>query len=196
MSGKPFEESSFVVVMVGEGVDDSLLIHGWEHVCRHLRDEEGFTLDELCIDDDAWTRRDQDSEKLECRTEFEIGWLRITRIFQDSAGTVYDATGLGPRELADKVDAGEKFKAFVHAYLDQHDVPHGDPTNQHQIEGCRIGARLDLLFAQLTALQKDAERWRKLLEHSVSFTGDVLVIGEEPGQLDGNRLTVFVDSLS
>jgi len=50
-----------------------------------------------------------------------------------------------------KADAGEKFKSFCHSYLDQHGVPHGDPMNQHQIDGCRIGARLDLLFAERDA---------------------------------------------
>lgn len=49
---------------------------------------------------------------------------------------------------ADERDKLQKFKEFVHAYLDQHGVPHGDPTNEHQKAGCRIGARLDLLFAQ------------------------------------------------
>lgn len=64
------------------------------------------------------------------------------------AHEVLHNTGLTPRELADKADAGEKFKTFVHAYLDEHGVTHGDPSNQHQIEGCRIGARLDLMFAE------------------------------------------------
>ncbi|MCC6156073.1 MAG: hypothetical protein IT367_20075 [Candidatus Hydrogenedentes bacterium] len=43
-----------------------------------------------------------------------------------------------------------QFKAFVHGYLDLHGVPQGDPDNQHQKEGCRIGARLDLLLAERT----------------------------------------------
>jgi hypothetical protein len=55
-------------------------------------------------------------------------------------------------DLLKCIEAAEKFKTFVHAYLDQHGVPHGDPTNQHQVEGCRIGARLDLLFAQREGL--------------------------------------------
>ena len=48
------------------------------------------------------------------------------------------------RELAKAAE----FKTFVHSYLDAHGVPHGDPANEHQKAGCRIGARLDLLFAQ------------------------------------------------
>jgi hypothetical protein len=50
--------------------------------------------------------------------------------------------------ILDQLEAAERFKAFVHAYLDLHGVPHGDPDNPHQKAGCRIGARLDLLFAQ------------------------------------------------
>jgi hypothetical protein len=48
-----------------------------------------------------------------------------------------------------RAEAGDRFKAFVHGYLDKQGVPHGDPNNPHQREGCRIGARLDMLFARL-----------------------------------------------
>ena len=68
----------------------------------------------------------------------------------------------------DKADAGERFKAFVHSYLDSHGVPHGDPTNQHQIEGCRIGARLDLLFAERDAARKKLAE----LEEYIASTHD------------------------
>lgn len=57
-------------------------------------------------------------------------------------------------ELRAKADAGERFKSFVHSYLTQHGVPEGDPNNQHQKEGCRIGARLDLLFAERDRLRE------------------------------------------
>jgi hypothetical protein len=48
----------------------------------------------------------------------------------------------------------DEFKTFVHAYLDSNGVPEGDPENPHQKAGCRIGARLDLLFAQRDAAVK------------------------------------------
>jgi hypothetical protein len=51
-----------------------------------------------------------------------------------------------------KVEAAERFKTFVHEYLTQHGVPEGDPENPHQKEGCRIGARLDLMFAERNRL--------------------------------------------
>ena len=58
-------------------------------------------------------------------------------------------------DLEDKVAALQRFKDFCHAYLDAHGVPHGDPDNPHQKEGCRIGARLDLLFAKLADAPKE-----------------------------------------
>lgn len=57
------------------------------------------------------------------------------------------------QELRDKLAGAERFKTFVHAYLDQHGVLHGDPENQHQKEGCRIGARLDLIFTEIRRLR-------------------------------------------
>ena len=48
-------------------------------------------------------------------------------------------------------DKLQAFKDWVHGYLDAQGVPHGDPENRHQQEGCRIGARLDLLFAERDA---------------------------------------------
>ncbi len=61
------------------------------------------------------------------------------------------------------VAKGDAFKTFVHAYLDAHGVPHGDPTNKHQQEGCRIGARLDLLLAQRNVLGLCCQEARELL---------------------------------
>ncbi len=67
-------------------------------------------------------------------------------------------------DLVAEVEKGRAFKAFVHAYLDAHGVPHGDPENQHQREGCRIGARLDLLLAQ-----RDNARQAALLEAAAAL---------------------------
>jgi hypothetical protein len=60
--------------------------------------------------------------------------------------------------LRDQLEAAEKFKAFVHAYLDQHGVPADDPDNEHSKQGCRIGARLDLLFEQRDGADRRRER--------------------------------------
>lgn len=50
-------------------------------------------------------------------------------------------------QLRDQRNALLKFKIFVHEYLTRHGVPEDDPTNPHSKEGCRVGARLDLLRA-------------------------------------------------
>jgi hypothetical protein len=60
-----------------------------------------------------------------------------------------------------RLAAAEKFKTFVHSYLDQHGVAHGDPENQHQKEGCRIGARLDLMFARTAAAEKERDELKQ-----------------------------------
>lgn len=67
-------------------------------------------------------------------------------------------------EALQRAEAAERFKTFVHGYLDSHGVPHGDPANQHQVEGCRIGARLDLLFAERDALAAEILRLKTLNE--------------------------------
>ena len=72
------------------------------------------------------------------------------------------------RLRADKLQA---FKEFVHRYLSQHGVPEGDPENPHQKEGCRIGARLDLLLAE-------RDRLAALLEGLAHDDGDVKATGE------------------
>jgi hypothetical protein len=62
------------------------------------------------------------------------------------------------RQLRAREQQAQKFKTFVHDYLTEHGVPEGDPTNQHQIEGCRIGARLDLLFAREQQIREALEK--------------------------------------
>jgi hypothetical protein len=44
----------------------------------------------------------------------------------------------------------QKFKDWVHNYLDTHGVPH-HPPGTHGEHGCRIGDRMDWLMAQLAA---------------------------------------------
>lgn len=64
--------------------------------------------------------------------------------------------------LRDKAEAGERFKSFCHSYLDARGVPHGDPESPHQVQGCRIGARLALVFAErdrLRAALKRIQEW-------------------------------------
>lgn len=60
-------------------------------------------------------------------------------------------------ELEAERDKLQRFKDWVHAYLDQHGVPH-HPSGPHGAEGCRIGDRMDWLMAgrdRLLAACKD-----------------------------------------
>lgn len=61
------------------------------------------------------------------------------------------------------MEAAACFKAFVHSYLTEHGVPEGDPDNHNQKEGCRIGARLDLLFAQRDEARAEVEKLRGVI---------------------------------
>ncbi len=49
------------------------------------------------------------------------------------------------------------FKAYVHKRLDDAGVP-VDPESSHKAEGCRIGGRLDLVFAERDTLREQLER--------------------------------------
>ena len=52
------------------------------------------------------------------------------------------------KTLQSERDKLAAFKSWVHSYLDVHGVPH-HPPGTHGAEGCRIGDRLDWVFAQL-----------------------------------------------
>ncbi len=49
-------------------------------------------------------------------------------------------------------DKLQAFKDYVHARLDAAGVP-ADPESPHKAEGCRIGGRLDVVFAEQDALR-------------------------------------------
>lgn len=56
-----------------------------------------------------------------------------------------------------------KFKAWVHAYLDSKGIPH-HPPGTHGAEGCRIGDRMDFVFAEIDRLraiesQAEPQQW-------------------------------------
>lgn len=55
--------------------------------------------------------------------------------------------------IADRLEAGEKFKKWVHDYLDGKGIP-THPDGPHSKEGCRIGDRMDMVFARLAAAEK------------------------------------------
>jgi hypothetical protein len=52
------------------------------------------------------------------------------------------------------------FKAYVHKRLDDAGVP-VDPDSPHKAEGCRIGGRLDHVFAEFERLKREADDSRE-----------------------------------
>lgn len=52
-------------------------------------------------------------------------------------------------------DKLQAFKDWVHAYLDEHGVPH-HPPGPHGAEGCRIGDRMDWLMDKIKGLEAEA----------------------------------------
>lgn len=64
------------------------------------------------------------------------------------------------REGRDKLAA---FKAYVHKRLDDQGVP-VDPDSPHKAEGCRIGGRLDWLFADAAATDAEALKLRAAIK--------------------------------
>jgi hypothetical protein len=59
-------------------------------------------------------------------------------------------------EKALERDKLQAFKDWVHAYLDQHGVPH-HPPGTHGAEGCRIGDRMDWLMNLVDELRRGLE---------------------------------------
>lgn len=56
----------------------------------------------------------------------------------------------------------QRFKDWVHAYLDAHGVPH-HPPGVHGAEGCRIGDRMDWLMAKVAGLEAENARMKQLI---------------------------------
>lgn len=66
-------------------------------------------------------------------------------------GAVEEAVDLLKRTITER-DKLLAFKTWVHAYLDARGVPH-HPPGTHGAAGCRIGDRLDHVFAELESLR-------------------------------------------
>lgn len=60
-------------------------------------------------------------------------------------------------------DALQRFKDWTHSYLDDKGIPH-HPPGVHGAEGCRIGDRMDYLFAQFAAERATVAELRGALE--------------------------------
>lgn len=60
------------------------------------------------------------------------------------------------RRLAAERDKLQRFKDWVHAYLDGKGVPH-HPPGTHGAEGCRIGDRMDWVWARVAVLEAERD---------------------------------------
>jgi hypothetical protein len=63
-----------------------------------------------------------------------------------------------------EADKLRRFKAWTHAYLDSEGVP-THPGGPHSREGCRIGDRMDLVFAEI-------ERLREAIRRAIDIAND------------------------
>lgn len=97
---------------------------------------------------------DEDNKNIQCPELLKLATDGVVTFEGDPPLEWIDAEVTGDIPALADTDELEKFKTFVHGYLDQHGIAHGDPENQHQKEGCRIGARLDLLFSKIDKAEK------------------------------------------
>lgn len=82
--------------------------------------------------------------------------------------------------LREQVAKLQKFKDYVHARLDAAGVP-VDPESSHKAEGCRIGGRLDVVFAQRDDMLAELRRLQKWFDaeyEMISETGTGSTEGE------------------
>lgn len=100
-----------------------------------------------------------------------VTW-RAVKSFVDAANHVAVLSLLDEVErLQAERDALQRFKDWVHTYLDGKGIPH-HPPGTHGAEGCRIGDRMDFVFAEW-------DRLRAALEHAAyAFHSAHLGLGE------------------
>jgi D-ribose pyranose/furanose isomerase RbsD len=72
-------------------------------------------------------------------------------------------------EAEEERDALAKFKAYVHARLDDAGVP-VDPESPHKAEGCRIGGRLDVLLGERDATAVKVQKLEAVRDRVLKLT--------------------------
>jgi hypothetical protein len=77
----------------------------------------------------------------------------------------YEICADSSKRLIAERDALAKFKAYVHRRLDEAGIP-TDPDSLHKAEGCRIGGRLDVVFAERDALRAAVEKIPDIIRKS------------------------------
>jgi len=66
-------------------------------------------------------------------------------------------------KLQTKVAKLQRFKDWVHQYLDDRGVPH-HPPGTHGAEGCRIGDRMDWLMARIERLKAELDGLVRIID--------------------------------
>jgi hypothetical protein len=79
--------------------------------------------------------------------------LDYLRARHEWLGVLIDEADAKIKQLAADVDKLQKFKDWVHGYLDSKGVPH-HPPGTHGAEGCRIGDRIDWMLARTAELEE------------------------------------------
>ena len=77
----------------------------------------------------------------------------------------------------------QAFKDYVHKRLDDAGIP-THPNGEHSAAGCRIGDRLDIVFAQLAHFKAQLEEATHIIEASQGMEG--YVTGEREHVTDGS----------
>lgn len=95
----------------------------------------------------------------------------------------------GLRSLADQVDAGARFKAFVHGRMDAMGIP-TDPPGKHHDAGCRVGQRLECVEQKLAAAERDRDEWK--LARNEQALADMAIIKDI--RLHATRMELERDS--
>jgi hypothetical protein len=81
----------------------------------------------------------------------------------------------------------QKFKDYVHKRLDDAGIP-THPDGPHAAEGCRVGERFDVLFAELAALRRERdERWISVDERLPDIGMPVWIMLESGRMIVGGR---------
>ena len=96
-------------------------------------------------------------------TEYEETVQMANRILERPYADPDDDLAMLSRQFlraVERAESAEKFKRWVHEYIDAHGVPH-HPPGVHGAEGCRIGDRMDWLMAKLTAAEKERDELRR-----------------------------------
>lgn len=110
---------------------------------------------------DAKKANDALGEQLARQAELFAGQERIRESEIKVSKGVWETHQKQFDEQAEKIDAmtAERdklaaFKAWVHSFLDVKGIPH-HPPGTHGAEGCRIGDRMDYVFAKMGQLYED-----------------------------------------